>query len=50
MSEIKNDFEQYVQKYAKKHEISIEEALQHALVKSAKRYYEGADKDVNKWW
>ena len=45
-----NDFEIYVQKYATKHQISVEEALQHATVRDAKRYYEGADKDVNKWW
>lgn len=45
-----NDFEIYVQKYATKHGISVEEVKEHALVKAVKRHYEGADKDVNKWW
>lgn len=45
-----DDFELYVQRYAKKHEISIEEAKEHALVRAVKRSYEGADKDDNRWW
>lgn len=44
-----NDFEQFVQKYATKHGISVEEAKQHALVKAVERYYNSADKEI-KWW
>ena len=45
-----NDFELYVQKYAKKHEISEAEAKQHALVKAVENHYENGDKEYNKWW
>ena len=45
-----NDFELYVQKYAKKHEISIEEAKEHALVKAVEQHYEDTEKEYNKWW
>ena len=45
-----NDFEEYVQRYAKCYHISIEEAKTHAIVKEVEKHYQGIDKDVNKWW
>lgn len=34
-----NDFEEYVQKYAEKHGISVEEAKTHAIVKDVEKSY-----------
>lgn len=34
------DFERYLERYCKKHEISPEEAKEHYLVKEVKVYYE----------
>lgn len=44
------EFEEYVQKYAKQYNISIEEANQHAIVQSVKSYYENRDHVYNVWW
>lgn len=44
------EFEEYVQKNATKHNISIEEAKQHAIVQSVKSYYENRDKMACSWW
>ena len=44
-----NEFEEYLEKYAKKHNISTEEARQHFLVKAVERYYKSNDKEI-KWW
>ena len=44
------EFEEYVQKYATKHNISIEEAKQHAIVQSVKDYHENRDKMSYSWW
>ena len=35
-----NDFEEYVARYCKKHEVTPEEAKTHALVKEVQAYYE----------
>ena len=45
-----SDYEEYVEKYAKQNEISIEEAKQEALVKSVKHYYENRDDMPYSWW
>lgn len=34
-----NEFEEYVQKYAEKHGISVEEAKRHAIVKNVEKSY-----------
>lgn len=34
-----DNFEEYVQKYAEKHGISVEEAKTHAIVKNVKKSY-----------
>lgn len=34
------DFKEYVDKYCKKNNISIEEALEHYIVKDVAKYYE----------
>ena len=36
---VNEDFKLYVTKYCHKHEIMVEEALQHAMVRSAAEYY-----------
>lgn len=41
-----NDFEEFVARYSKKHEITPEEAKTHALVKEVQAYYEERDKGV----
>lgn len=41
-----NDFEEFVKKYCKKHEITPEEAKTHALVKEVQAYYEERDRGV----
>lgn len=41
-----NDFEEFVAKYSKKHEITPEEAKTHYLVKEVQAYYEERDKGV----
>ena len=38
-----SDYEEYLKKYARDHNITIEEAETHALVKEAKTYYEESD-------
>lgn len=38
-----SDYEQYLEKYCKKHKISKEEAEKHALVKEVKKQYENND-------
>ena len=35
-----NDFDEYVRKYCVKHEVSPEEAKQHATVRAVASYYE----------
>lgn len=35
-----SDFEAYLERYCKKHNITKEEAEAHALVKEVKKYYE----------
>ena len=37
---METDFDIYLKKYCGKHQISPEEAIQHALVKLVKKYYE----------
>ena len=39
-----DDFEEYVQKYAEKHGISVEEAKTHAIVKNVKKSYDEDEK------
>lgn len=41
-----NDFEEFVARYSKKHEITPEEAKTHALVKEVQAYYEELNKGV----
>lgn len=41
-----NDFEEYVRRYSRKHEITPEEAKEHALVKEVKAYYEERDRGL----
>ena len=36
---VNEGFRQYVERYCRKHEIIVEEALQHAMVRSAAEYY-----------
>jgi hypothetical protein len=40
MTEVKSDYEDYVEKYARNRGISTEEAKDHALVREYKKYYE----------
>ena len=40
------DFKHFVTKHAKKHEISIEEALSHKQVTITREYYEGKKHDI----
>ena len=37
--ESNSDFRDYVEKYRKKHDLTVEEALQHAQVREAAKYY-----------
>lgn len=39
-TEAEKDYEQYLEKYCVKHNLTKEEAEKHYLVKSAKQYYE----------
>lgn len=34
-----SDFRDYVEKYRKKHDLTVDEALQHASVREAEKYY-----------
>ena len=38
-----SDFRDYVEKYRRKHELSVDEALQHAQVREAAKYYREKD-------
>ena len=44
------DYEEYIEKYAKQNNITIEEARQHALVQNVKSYYENRDNMPYAWW
>lgn len=37
------NYDDYVKRYAEEHEISIEEAETHALIKEVKKFYEQGD-------
>lgn len=37
--ESNSDFRDYVEKYRKKHDLTVDEALQHASVREAENYY-----------
>lgn len=39
-------YEEYLEKYCTKHEVSKEEAEKHALVKEAKKHYEAKDDTI----
>ena len=39
-----NSFDEYVERYCKEWKIDREQALQHAIVKEIKSYYENAEK------
>lgn len=41
-------FQGFVEKYCKKHEISVEEALEHELVKSVEEHYRNIRLNVTK--
>lgn len=45
-----SDLEEYVRKYAKQNNISIEEAKKHAIVQSVKDYHENRDKMSYSCW
>lgn len=42
---IETEIDKYIEKYATKHHISIEEAKQHIMVKLAEEYYKGRKND-----
>lgn len=41
--EIKNDFEEYVEKYSRSYHVTPEEAKQHKVVQEVKKHYEGRE-------
>lgn len=45
---IEKKINEYTEKYATKHHITIEEAREHLMVKIARHYFEGANYDKNR--
>ena len=45
--ESNSDFRDYVEKYRKKHDLSVDEALQHASVREAEKYYREKEIEEN---
>lgn len=45
-----SNYDEYVKKYATKHEITEEEAEKHAMVKNVKDHYESKEKKDYIWW
>ena len=45
MNKAEYNYEKYAEKYAVKHNISVEEAKTHAMVRNAKDFYEKACSD-----
>lgn len=41
------NFREYVEKYRKKHDLSVDEALQHASVREAEKYYREKEREEN---
>lgn len=44
MYEENKDFKRYVDRHAKQYDLTLEEALLHAVVRNAAEYYEAAEK------
>ena len=44
MYEENKDFRRYVDRYARQYDLTLEQALSHAVVRNAAEYYENAEK------
>ena len=44
MYEENKDFKRYVDRHAKQYDLTVEQALSHAVVRNAAEYYEAAEK------